>query len=103
MVLVILSNKTAITQKLYKWVQKKLLPIGFPSMYNIRILYIVEKGLVIKKIKHVFYGKRQHISSVSCAEDTFKQIIHKVLQRTLKRYKAEELNLDPLMLKYNEL
>lgn len=40
---------------------------------------VVFVGLFVQKVKHVFDGQRQGTASMGCAEDGFKQVIHKLL------------------------
>lgn len=60
-----------------------------------RVVDAVFVGLLIQEVKHVFDGQRQGAASMGRAEDGLKQVVHKLLQRTLqkkkKRWKTDDV------------
>ena len=60
-------------------------PVALPSVPYIRVWYGVFVCLLVQEVKHVLDGERQGTSSVCCAEDSLKQVIHKLLEGTLRR------------------
>ena len=52
-------------------------------MNDVWVKNAVLQSQVIKKIKHVFDGSRQHITTVHCAEYRLKQVVYVLLQCTL--------------------
>lgn len=58
-------------------------PVTLPSVPDVWVCYWVFVCLLIQEVKHVLDGERQGAAPVRCAEDGFKQVVHKLLQRTL--------------------
>lgn len=48
------------------------------------VMDVVFVGLLVQEVEHVFDGQRQGAASVGRAEDGFKQIVDKLLQRSLE-------------------
>lgn len=59
-------------------------PVALPRVSDVGVVYVVFVGLLVQEVKHVFDGQWQGAASVGCAEDGFKQIVHKLLQRALR-------------------
>lgn len=57
-----------------------------------RVVDAVFVGLLIQEVKHVFDGQRQGAASMGRAEDGLKQVVHKLLQRTLQKKKKKMEN-----------
>lgn len=55
------------------------LPVALPCVSDVRVVNAVLVGLLIQEVKHVLDSKRKGTSSVCCAEDGLKQVIHKLL------------------------
>ena len=50
-------------------------------------------GLLVQEVEHVLDGERQRAASVGRAEDGLEQVVHELLQRTLKT-RTRERNLE---------
>lgn len=59
------------------------------------VMDVVFVGLLVQEVEHVFDGQRQSAASMSRTEDGFKQIVNKLLQRSLEQ-KDESKNLQSL-------
>lgn len=44
-----------------------------------RVMDVVFVGLLVQEVKHVFDGQWQGTASMGRAEDSFKQVVHKLL------------------------
>lgn len=63
-------------------------PVALPRVTNVRVVDAVSISLLVQKVKHVFDGERQGGSSAHSAEQSLKQIVHKLLQRSLQQWEA---------------
>lgn len=59
-------------------------PVALPCVSDVRVVDVVFVSLLIQEVKHVFDGQWKGAASVRCAEDGLKEIVHKLLQRTLR-------------------
>ena len=53
-------------------------------MHDLRVLDVVQQGLVVEEVEHVLDGQGQSRPAVGRAEDPLKQVVHKLLQGALK-------------------
>lgn len=63
--------------------QESFSPVALPCVANIHVIDAVSVGLLIQEVKHVFDGEGQGRAPAHGAEQSLKQVIHKLLQRAL--------------------
>lgn len=54
-------------------------PVALPGMSYIIVCDGVFVSLLVQKVKHILDGQGQRATSVGCAEDGLKQVVHKLL------------------------
>lgn len=66
-------------------------PVALPGVPHVRVVDAVLICLLIQEIKHVLDGQRERAAAVHGAEQRLKQVVHKLLQRTLKGAAASKV------------
>ena len=66
-------------------------PIRFPRVHHFRVTDAMMQRLVIQEVKDILNGKRQGPASVCRTEDCLEQVVHKLLDCTLKRKQINQL------------
>lgn len=60
-------------------------PVALPRVADILVVDAVFVRLLVQEVKHVFDGEGQGATPVDGTEQRLKQVVHKLLQRTLGR------------------
>lgn len=66
-------------------------PVALPGVPHVRVVDAVLICLLIQEIEHVLDGQRERAAAVHGAEQRLKQVVHKLLQRTLKGAAASKV------------
>lgn len=66
-------------------------PVALPGVPHVRVVDAVLICLLIQEIEHVLDGQRERAAAVHGAEQCLKQVVHKLLQRTLKGAAASKV------------
>ena len=64
-------------------------PVALPGVPHIHVVDVVFVRLLVQEVKHVLDGQRQGRAAAHRAEQSLKQVVHKLLERPLQKEKIK--------------
>lgn len=69
--------------------QSHISPVALPRVANVHVMDAMSVGLLIQEVEHVFNCEGQGSAPAHSAEQSLKEVVHKLLQCALKNNRKE--------------